>query len=135
MVADLFHYGHAEFLRRAHELGDELIVGIHSDATVETYKRAPVMTMDERIGVVGACRYVDEVIPDAPLSISEEWISRHRIDLVAHGDDLDPEQSEMMYAVPAAMGILRTVPYTAGISTSEILSRLRARLQPADEGD
>ena len=127
MVADLFHYGHAEFLRRASELGDRLLVGIHSDATVESYKRRPVMTMAERIAVVEACGYVDEVIADAPLSISEEWIERHRIDIVVHGDDIDDEATERMYAVPAALGILRTVPYTASISTSEILRRLRER--------
>ncbi len=127
MVADLFHHGHAEFLRRARELGDALVVGIHSDATVESYKRRPVMTMQERVGVVEACRYADEVIPDAPLAVSKEWIERHRIDLVVHGDDLDPEETATMYSVPEAMGILRTVPYTAGISTSEILRRLTTR--------
>jgi glycerol-3-phosphate cytidylyltransferase len=132
MVADLFHYGHVEFLRRARELGDELVVGIHSDATVESYKRAPVMTMPERVRVVEACRYVDEVVPDAPLEVSEDWIERHRIDLVVHGDDLDPEQEAAMYAVPASMGILRTVPYTEGISTSDLLARLRARSQASE---
>jgi len=127
MVADLFHFGHAEFLRRAAELGDALVVGIHSDATVESYKRRPVLTMTERIAVVESCRYVDEVIADAPLSIGEDWIERHRIDLVVHGDDIDAEATQRMYSVPAARGILRTVPYTAGISTSEILRRLRER--------
>ena len=132
MVADLFHYGHVEFLRRARELGDALLVGIHSDATVESYKRAPVMSMRERVRVVEACRYVDEVIPDAPLEVTREWIERHRIDLVVNGDDLDPEQEAAMYAAPASMGILRTVPYTAGISTSELLGRLRTRLEASE---
>jgi cytidyltransferase-like protein len=134
MVADLFHYGHAEFLRRARELGDVLVVGIHSDATVESYKRAPLTTMEERVKVVEACRYVDEVIPDAPLAVTSDWIERHRIDLVVHGDDLDDEQAEAMYTAPAAMGILRTVPYTAGISTSEILLRLEQRLGRPEPG-
>jgi cytidyltransferase-like protein len=134
MVADLFHYGHAEFLRRARELGDVLIVGIHSDATVESYKRAPLTTMPERVRVVEACRYVDEVIPDAPLAVTREWIERHRIDLVVHGDDLDAEEEASMYEVPAAMGILRTVPYTAGISTSEILRRLERLLAGEQSG-
>jgi cytidyltransferase-like protein len=125
MVADLFHYGHVEFLRRARELGDELVVGVHSDATVKSYKRAPIMTMEERIPVVRACRYVDEVVPDAPLTVTDEWIARHRIDLVVHGDDLDEESMMMMYGVPASRGMLRTVPYTAGISTTQIMARLK----------
>lgn len=127
MVADLFHYGHVEFLRRARALGDELAVGIHSDATVESYKRRPVMTMAERVGVVAGCRYADKVIPDAPLAITEDWLERHRIDLVVHGDDASEEQLVHMYGVPMARGIFRTLPYTPGISTTEIVSRVLER--------
>lgn len=134
LVGDLFHHGHVEFLRRARELGDELVVGVHSDATVESYKRVPVMTMEERIRVVEACRYVDEVIADAPLTVTADWIGRHRIDLVVHGDDLDDGDTRLMYAAPAAMGILRTVPYTRGISTSQILRRLRQKARDAGSG-
>jgi cytidyltransferase-like protein len=125
MVADLFHAGHVEFLRRARELGDELVVGVHSDETVAGYKRAPVMTMAERVPVVAACRYVDEVIADAPLVVSQEWIEQHGIDLVVHGDDLHDQSLDHMYAVPRQLGILRLVPYTAGISTSELIDRIR----------
>ena len=49
MAADLFHFGHVELLRRARELGDVLVVGIHSDETVARYKRSTVMTMEERV--------------------------------------------------------------------------------------
>ena len=61
-VADLFHYGHVGFLEKASALGDYLIVGVHSDETVSSYKRKPVMRMDERIAVVQGCRFVDEVV-------------------------------------------------------------------------
>jgi cytidyltransferase-like protein len=133
MVGDLFHHGHVEFLRRARALGDELVVGIHSDAAVASYKRAPVLTMEERARVVAACRHVDEVVTDAPLEVGPEWLDRHRIDLVVHGDDFDHERLMVMYREPYERGILRTVPYTAGISTTEIIQRLRARL--AGDGD
>jgi cytidyltransferase-like protein len=127
VVGDLFHYGHVEFFRRARALGDVLVVGVHSDATVAGYKRAPVMTMDERISVISGCRHVDEVIPDAPASVSREWIERHQIDLVAHGDDFDHGQLMAMYRAPHELGILRLVPYTRGISTSDVLERIRLR--------
>lgn len=126
MVADLFHRGHVEFLRQAHALGDELVVGIHSDEAAERYKRRPIMTMEERVAVVRACRYVDEVVPDAPLAIDREWLERHRIDLVVHGDDFDDDQMMHFYRVPIEMGIFRTVPYTSGISTAVLLARLRS---------
>ncbi len=48
MVADLFHHGHVLFLQRARELGDYLIVGIHADDVVTSYKRRPILTMEER---------------------------------------------------------------------------------------
>jgi cytidyltransferase-like protein len=129
MVADLFHYGHVEFLRQAGKLGDVVVVGIHSDETAAAYKRLPVMTMEERIHVVAACRHVDEVLADAPLKITAEWLERHAIDLVAHGDDFDEETLISMYPVPHELGVLRTVPYTQSISTREILARVGRRLQ------
>ncbi len=132
MVADLFHYGHAEFLSRARELGDQLIVGIHSDDAVATYKRVPVLTMAERIRVVESCQCVDEAIPDAPLTVSEEWVTRHQIDLVVHADDFSPEVARRFYAYPMQAGIYRTVPYTRDISTTDIIERIRKRLAADD---
>ena len=62
MVGDMFHYGHSEYLRRIHELkkeGDKLFVGIHNDETVQSYKRLPVLNMQERIKVISCCKYID----------------------------------------------------------------------------
>jgi len=61
-------------------------------------------------------------------------LETHRIDLVVHGDDLDADTATMMYGVPMKMGIFRTVPYTPGVSTSELFDRMRKRIEPADEG-
>ena len=133
MVADLFHYGHVAFLEKARAMGDRLIVGVHSDETVAGYKRNPIMTMEERMASVRACRFVDEVLPDAPLVIPREWIEAHRIDLVVHGDDFDPETLDRFYGVPIGMGIFRTVAYTPGVSTTDIINRIaRALSQPGD---
>ena len=48
MVADLFHYGHVNFLRQARKYGDYLMVGVHADETVMSYKRRPILSRDER---------------------------------------------------------------------------------------
>ena len=129
MVADLFHYGHIEFLRKARALGDHLLVGIWCDEAVQTYKWKPILSMEERIASVAGCRYVDEVVPDAPWFIDRAWIEKHKIDLVVHGDDYSQEQLESIYNVPISMGIFRTVPYTPGISTFEIIRRCREHYQ------
>ena len=53
MCADLFHYGHVRILKNAKSLGNILVVGIHSNETIESYKRTPIMSMEERIELVG----------------------------------------------------------------------------------
>jgi cytidyltransferase-like protein len=126
MVADLFHYGHVNFLRQASTYGDFLLVGVHADEMVESYKRTPILKMEERIASVEGCRYVDEVIPNAPLEITREWIEKHNIDLILHGDDVSPEVRDTWYGVPIEMGIYKSVGYTDGISTTELISRIKA---------
>ena len=125
MVADLFHYGHMRFLKRARALGDYLLVGICSDNVLVPYKRRPILTMEERVASVAGCRYVDEVLPNAPLMVDRAWIEKYDIDLVVHGDDYSQEQQEYYYKVPIEMGIFRTVAYTQGISTTEIIRRCK----------
>ena len=127
MVADLFHYGHVEFLKQARALGDYLLVGVCSDDVVRANKGSPLFTVEERIRSVAGCRYVDEVIPNAPWSIDRAWIIQHHIQLVVHGDDYAQERLDDIYKVPMEMGILRTVPYTKGISTTEIIRRILER--------
>jgi len=102
-----------------------LVVGVHSDKTVADYKRQPVMTMAERIQVIAACQFVDEVIPDAPLAVTREFIQEHDLDMVVHGDDLDDEAIELMYGDPRDLGILTIIPYANGISTTHIMERIR----------
>jgi cytidyltransferase-like protein len=133
MVADLFHSGHVAFLRRARRCGDALVVGVHSDEAVASYKRRPIMTMEERIDVVRACRYVDEVLPNAPLTVDREWIEKHAIDVVAHGDDLSETLMEQFYRVPLELGIMQILPYTPGVSTSDLIERVLARRETGEQ--
>ena len=127
MVADLFHYGHMEFLRKAREMGTYLIAGIVADDVVELSKKKPILTMEERVASVADCKYVDQVLPNAPWRIDRAWIIQHHIQLVVHGDDYAEDQLDDIYNVPREMGILRTVPYTKGISTTEIIRRILER--------
>ena len=108
MVADLFHYGHVEFLRQVSALGDYVLVGINADDVAEAHKRRPVQTMEERIASVATCEYVDEVIPNAPWVFNPTWIEKYNIDLVVHGDDYSDAQQRRMYKAPMEMGRFRT---------------------------
>ena len=126
MVADLFHYGHVNFLKKASSHGDFLLVGVHADQEVMTYKRRPILSMEERVASVEGCRYADEVIPNAPLEIDRTFIEKPNIDLVIHGDDFSSELENLCYKIPMEMGIYRTVGYTEGISTTDLIDRVKA---------
>lgn len=136
MVGDLFHAGHVRFLERARALAQEraggsdvkLVAGLMGDAAATAYKRRPVQPLAERLIVVGACRYVDEVVGDAPMPVDDAFLDRHAIDLVVHGDDMPDEDRAYWYGVPIARGSFAVVPYTreidgAAISTSELIRR------------
>ena len=124
MAADMFHVGHLNLIKRAKEVGDYLIVGVHSDADISKYKRQPIIDESERYQIVESCRYVDEVITSAPLVISEEFITKHNIHLIVRGDDMTDEHKRQQ-AVPIKMGIMRYLPRTKGISTSKIISKIK----------
>lgn len=127
MVGDLFHVGHVNLLNAARTHGDWLIVGVLSDEVVAAYKRQPIMTLDERVAVIAACRHVDEVIPNAPDVVTREFMDEHDISVVVHGSDITREICEAMYGAALDAGKLRTVEYTAGISTTDLIRRVRER--------
>ena len=129
MVADLFHYGHVEFLKKASTFGDHLLVGISSDEAVQANKRNPIFSMGERVASVAGCRYVDEVVADAPWIMDAAWIEEHKIALVIHGDDYSSEHIKHIYKIPISMGMFRTVPYTPTISTTEIIRRCQEAMR------
>ncbi len=127
MVGDLFHAGHVEMLKRAKAQGDYLIVGLDDDDYIEQYKRRPIITFDERRKVVEACKYVDEVRRATEYSISGEWILSNDIDLVIHGNDYSEEVMQARYGEVIALGRFLTLPYTPGISTTDIIQRVKKR--------
>jgi cytidyltransferase-like protein len=142
MVGDLFHAGHVGFLRKARELGAEraaardesdvrLVVGLMGDDAAAAYKRRPVQPLAQRIVVVEACRYVDDVVGDPPMPVSEAFLAEQAVDLVVHGDDLGDEDLRYWYSVPIAQGRFAVVPYTKlvggePVSTSAIIRRVEA---------
>ena len=86
-VFDLFHIGHLNLLRRAKEQCDYLIVGVSTDELVQEYKnKKPVIPYEERIQIVEAIKYVDEVVPQVNRDKIEEY-KRIHFDVMFVGDD------------------------------------------------
>jgi len=132
MVGDLFHPGHVDLLRAARGLGDHLIVGVLSDETASAYKRLPVMTLEERVAVIQACRYVDQVIADAPDIVTSDFMNRNEISMVVHGSDISEAAIEKVYGDARREGKLALVDPRSSVSTTAILERILGRSRPAD---
>lgn len=124
LVGDLFHSGHVNFLRQAKAEGDHLIVGVCSDEDCAYYKRRTIMTMEERAAVIEACRYVDEIILAPPSVVPQEFLDLHRIDLLVHADDVTENQLRHFYGPAMVQGKYKSLPYTKGVSTTEIIKRV-----------
>jgi ethanolamine-phosphate cytidylyltransferase len=123
---DMMHYGHANLLRQAAALGDELYVGIHTDEEVNTFKGGyPVMTAEERYAAARACKWVTAVVEGAPYVTEMEDLKKHEIDYVAHGDDMSVDlNGNDSYAAVKAMGMMKIVRRTEGVSTTDLVGRM-----------
>jgi ethanolamine-phosphate cytidylyltransferase len=83
--------------------------------------------------VIESCRYVDEVIADAPLRVTEEFLAEHAITTVVHGDDLSPEAAEFVYGAAATAGKLSYVRRSGSISTTQVIQRVLDAAAPRTE--
>ncbi|TKY60778.1 Ethanolamine-phosphate cytidylyltransferase [Spatholobus suberectus] len=131
---DLMHYGHANALRQAKALGDELVVGLVSDEEIVANKGPPVLSMEERLALVSGLKWVDEVITDAPYAITEQFLNRlfheYKIDYVIHGDDpcLLPDGTDA-YAAAKKAGRYKQIKRTEGVSSTDIVGRILSSLR------
>jgi cytidyltransferase-like protein len=128
-VCDLFHVGHVEFFRRARALGDRVIVGIPTDENTNSYKPRPIMKLEERVAVVAACRYVDRVIPDAPMVVHAAFLDSIGAAFACHGDDISEAERERVFPGLFATGRFKFIPYTRTVSSREIIERVAQRLR------
>lgn len=131
-VCDLYHVGHINVLKFCRTIGTDVIIGIHSDEVVNSYKRLPVMRSNERYNVVRESGFADEIIEDAPLVTDEKFMKEHNIDIVVCSPEYDLP-NDHYYADPRRMGVLRVAPRTEGISTSDLIKLVKANENNAEQ--
>ncbi|WFD25337.1 choline-phosphate cytidylyltransferase [Malassezia nana] len=138
-VYDLFHYAHALQLRQAKLSfpSVHLIVGVVSSDLCAEHKNRPLMHSKERYEAVRNCRWVDEVLEDAPWVIDQAMIDRLQIDYVAH-DELpyamasSGAASDDVYDWLKAAGKFLPTRRTAGVSTSDLIARMVSMYRHGD---
>ncbi|KAF8235070.1 hypothetical protein L208DRAFT_1358840 [Tricholoma matsutake] len=126
-VYDLFHFGHALQLRQAKLSFPSvyLLVGVNSDEQVRVSKAQGIMTHAERLEAVRHCRWVDQVIPEAPWVIDEVFMKKFEIDYVAHDEVPYADAGhDDVYGYVKSLGKFIPTRRTPGISTSELLERI-----------
>ncbi|KAI9761165.1 MAG: hypothetical protein M4579_001212 [Chaenotheca gracillima] len=122
---DFSHHGHAGAMLQARQLGKELLVGIHSDEAIMEHKGPTVMTLQERVAAVDACRWSSLPVPYAPYVTSLPWISHYGCQYVVHGDDITSDSNgEDCYRFVKNAGRFLVVKRTPGISTTDLVGRM-----------
>ena len=125
---DLLHVGHARLLRQAAELGDLLVVGLNSDASVRRLKgpTRPLNSENARAELLGALEAVDIVTvfdDDTPLGLIESI----RPDVLVKGGDYSPGEVVGRAEVESWGGKLALIPLVEGHSTTNLVRRAAER--------
>ncbi|CBI34122.3 unnamed protein product, partial [Vitis vinifera] len=128
-IYDLFHFGHARSLEQAKKSfpNTYLLVGCCNDETTHKFKGKTVMNEVERYESLRHCKWVDEVIPDAPWVLTQEFLDKHKIDYVAHDSLPYADASGAgndVYEFVKSIGKFKETKRTDGISTSDIIMRI-----------
>ncbi|MDU4092313.1 MAG: bifunctional D-glycero-beta-D-manno-heptose-7-phosphate kinase/D-glycero-beta-D-manno-heptose 1-phosphate adenylyltransferase HldE [Pantoea sp.] len=126
-VFDILHAGHVSYLSNARKLGDRLIVAVNSDASTRRLKGSsrPVNPLENRMIVLGALESVDWVVSfeeDTP----QRLIAGVLPDLLVKGGDYKPEEIAGSEEVWANGGEVRVLNFEDGISTTNIIKRIRS---------
>jgi rfaE bifunctional protein nucleotidyltransferase chain/domain len=123
---DLVHKGHIDYLNRAADLGDILVMGLNTDASVSKLKgpHRPIQDEQSRLTIIAALQCVNAVVlfdEETPY----ELINLVQPDVLVKGSDYKPENIVGYDIVIAKGGQVKTIDYLPGFSTSEIEKRIK----------
>ena len=126
---DLLHLGHVDYLEKARQLGDKLVLGLNTDESISSIKgpNRPLQDEMSRARVMASLLFVDAVVlfdSDTPL----ELIKAVQPDVLVKGDDYAVEQIVGHEEVVKAGGEVKTVPLVTGYSTTNIVKKIENQL-------
>ncbi len=122
---DLLHPGHVRYLQEARALGEALVVALNSDRSVRVLKgeTRPILNQDERAEVMAALAAVDYVVifdDETPQALIAALLP----DVLVKGGDWPIEQIVGRAEVEAAGGLVLSLQFTEGASTTDIIERI-----------
>lgn len=112
---DLFHIGHLRLLQRARSFGDRLVVGCSTDDFNRKKGKAALIPFEQRVEVLRACRYVDEVFPEESWEQKRIDIERFDAKVLVMGDDWAGRFDDLEDVIDVVY-----VPRTTDVSTTDI---------------
>lgn len=122
---DFAHHGHAGAMLQARLLGKELFVGVHSDEDILHNKGPVVMTLDERLTAVNACKWLTQAVPHAPYVTDPAYMAKFGCKYVVHGDDITTDvNGEDCYKGVKDLGMFVVVKRTPNILTTDLVGRM-----------
>ena len=123
---DILHSGHVKYLKLAKELGDILVIGINSDNSIKQLKgdTRPINPLDDRAYVLSSLSVVDYVIAFDDLT-PIELISQVLPDILVKGGDYKVDEIVGSGFVKNNGGIVKTLPYLDGVSTTDIIKKIK----------
>ncbi len=139
-VYDMFHIGHLNVIRRARELCDFLIVGVSTDELVMKEKdKRPVIPYEERVAIVEAIKYVDQVVPQTDKNKFGAWEKYHFNKMFVGSDWQGTPQWKHYEEQFEPVGVeIVYLPHTDGISSTQLTSIIKMYLDehpiPCQEG-
>ena len=126
-VFDLLHLGHIDYLSKAKDLGDILIIGVNTDSSAKRLGKGsnrPITDEVSRSTIIAALNFVDAVVlfsEDTPY----ELIKIVQPDVLVKGADYKPEEIVGYDVVTAKGGKIETIEFLAGYSTTGIEKKIR----------
>ena len=124
---DVLHVGHTRYLQKARSMGDRLVIGVNSDASVRQLKKGPgrpVNSENARAEVLAALECVDYIVifgEPTPLRL----IQNLRPDVLVKGGDWAKHKIVGAEAVESYGGRVKTVPFVQGFSTTRTLAKIQ----------
>jgi D-glycero-beta-D-manno-heptose 1-phosphate adenylyltransferase len=123
---DIIHLGHVDYLEKARNLGDKLVLGLNTDDSVSRFKGPdrPLQDQHSRARVLAAFQFIDLIVlfnEDTPLNLISELLP----DILVKGSDYLTENIVGADVVKRNGGVVKTIDFVSGYSTTRIVEKIK----------